>query len=101
MARFSWPKPAFKLPKFTFVKNRVSKITPYIRKRPMVSFVVALLILLALIAAGNFFQPKPQTIVNTNPAKQVQIYTIGSVPKVASQAQIQNSGVITITALTP
>src|SRR5258708_500217 len=101
MPRFSFHRPNLHLPKFTFLKERFREALVFSRKKPITSLLLALLVLLALILAGNFlFASKTSQIQANPPIKQVQIYTIGSVPKVITQAQVQNSGVITITALT-
>jgi biotin carboxyl carrier protein len=89
-------------PKFSFIRERFRATTRFTQRRPIASFIVALVILFGLIAAGNFlFKANPPTTPTGPQVKPVQIYKIGSVPKVATQAQIQNSGVITIVALSP
>jgi len=89
-------------PRFSGFRNRLNTVPKFIQRRPVLSFVAALLILLILIAAGNFlFKPKVAEVPTNNLPKPVQIYTIGQAPKVTTQAQIQNSGVITIMAQSP
>ncbi len=100
MAKFRFRKPKLQLPKFNFFRRRFRQISDLTRKRPITSLLAALTLLLLLILAGNFFFTPKAAPISTGPAvKQAQIYTIGSVPKVTTQAQIQNSGVITINAL--
>lgn len=100
MVRFGFKRPSFHLPKLSDLRNRTRPAIIFIRHRPITSLLVALVSLLGLILAGNFFfAPKVASIPTGPQVKQVQIYTIGSVPKVAAQAQIQNSGVVTVTAL--
>ncbi len=76
------------------------KVESVVERRPLSSFFVVLLILLILIIVSNFLN-KPQSTaeeVKVKP-KEVQIYKIGTAPKVSAQAQIEKTGVITITAL--
>ena len=102
MAKLSIKGRSFQFPKFTFVRQRFSSLTGFIQRRPVASFIAALVILFALIAVGNiFFKAKPQEVPVSNQAKQVHTFTIGKVPRVSTQAQIQNSGVITIVAQSP
>src|SRR5258708_47346 len=100
MAQFRFKRPSLRIPKFLLLRRRFRQVSQFSRKRPITIFLVTLALLLGLILGGNFlFGPKPGEAPKGPQAKQVQIYTIGSVPKVTTQAQIQNSGVITITAL--
>jgi HlyD family secretion protein len=102
-------KGALRVPKFSFVGNIWRRIkgwfrglTGVIQRRPILSFIIALAILLGLILAGNFlFKPAPPPPPAQPQAKSVKTYSIGSVPKVTVQGQVQNTGVITITALSP
>lgn len=72
-----------------------------LKKNPLLSFVIALVVLFGLIALGNQFR-KPEVVKESEEVqpKQVQVYQIGGVPKVAVQAKVQKSGVITIMAQT-
>lgn len=90
---------------FNKVKNifRLSyqRILRLIEKRPLISFFTALGIFLALIVLSNFLKRPAQTKTETKLIpKNVQVYTIGSAPKIRFQAQIEKSGVVQITALT-
>src|SRR5579864_4074472 len=83
---------------FQRAKNRIAvgyqKVSSTFRRRPLVSFFVTLGLLLLLIIVGNFLStPKSQ---NTQKplVKQVNVYHIGSVPKVSLPAKIEKSGVI-------
>lgn len=77
------------------------KTTYFIKKKPLTSFFLVLLILLGLIVISNFLAvqktqpPKPEIV------KSVQIYQVNKNPKVTLQAKIEKSGVIKISALTP
>lgn len=81
-----------------FFKTRTVRV---IRRRPFVSFLVSLLILLGLIALGNILTPKPKVEEKPEIIKSVQIYKVGESPKITLQAKIEKSGVIKITSLTP
>ena len=75
--------------------------TTQLRKNPLLSFVIALALLFGVIVIGDAIR-KPEVVEEVaEPApKQVRTYQIGSVPRVQLQAQVQKSGVITITAQT-
>ncbi len=76
-------------------KNTVVRI----RKRPVLSFLIALIILVAIIGIGSFLsspQPKPET---AKQPKAVSVFTLGKTPTVMLQAKIEKKGVIKITAL--
>jgi hypothetical protein len=71
----------------------------FIRRRPLTSFFLSLLILFLLIAAGNLlFKQKTDTTPKAPQVKTVQVYNIGEVPKVTVQAQVQKDGVIVVMA---
>ncbi|MEI6532413.1 MAG: hypothetical protein WCO06_01095 [Candidatus Roizmanbacteria bacterium] len=73
-----------------------------VEQHPLISFFVALGTLLLLIIISNIVQrPASPIAPPVAPAKNVTLYTIGTAPKLSVQAQIEKSGVITITALMP
>lgn len=59
-------------------------------------FLLLLLIILGTILRKPTIEPKPAIEV-----KKVEVYRIGTAPKISSQAQIQKSGVITISSQAP
>ncbi len=76
-----------------------TKITRTIDARPLVSFFVFLILLIALIVASNIARKPPEEKQKAKAeAKQVSVYQIGSAPKVMLQAQTEKSGVIQIVA---
>jgi biotin carboxyl carrier protein len=87
------------------VKERVvtvvKRIPPFIDRRPLLSFFSVLGILLLLIVAGNFIRrPQQEAAKPKPPVKTVTVYRIGTAPKIRVQAQVEKSGVVTITSLT-
>lgn len=72
-----------------------------IRRRPLTSFFLALLLLFVFIALGNILTPKPAVPKKEEVIKEVQIYKIDDTPKVTLQAKVEKSGVIKITSLVP
>lgn len=73
----------------------------YIDRRPLVSFFALLAILvLAIILSSVLRRPVPEKKTTAVQPKEVNVYRIGSAPRVQVQAQIEKSGVITVTALT-
>lgn len=85
----------------TKIKTGKGKLTNFVKRKPLTSFFLVLLLLLSLIAAGNYLAPKKEEVKNKEIVKPVQIYRIEDNPKVTLQAKIEKSGVIKITALAP
>jgi RND family efflux transporter MFP subunit len=79
----------------------IKRVTYLIQRRPFLSFGAALLLLLGLIIVSSlFFKPQTTETPKANNTKEVKVYSIGSVPKIRVQAQIEKSGVIKIVSLT-
>src|SRR3989344_1474960 len=84
---------------FSLMKN---KVLAYVDKNPNRSFYIALGFLFVLIVFSNILgTPRQKVEKPANALKQVEIYTIGSVPKLDFSAQIEKSQVVTITSLAP
>lgn len=78
------------------------KVTKFATSRPFATLFALLGVLLVLIIIGNIFRkPEETTKQNEQQTKSVQVYRIGEAPKMTVQAQVEKSGVITITALSP
>lgn len=72
------------------------------KKRPFTSLFSLLALLVVFIIISNFLSKPKETVVTEQlEPKKVQIYTIGSAPRITVQAQVEKSGVVTITALSP
>jgi multidrug efflux pump subunit AcrA (membrane-fusion protein) len=83
------------------IKKLWKSLRQFVNKHPLIFFFSFLVVLLLLIIGSNFLTtPKTQTKPAVLPAKPVQLFHIGSVPKITLQAQIEKSGVIQIVALT-
>lgn len=82
-------------------KRRIKKLNRFIFRKPFTSFFTVLFTLFILILIGNFiFAPKE--VEETPPVpRQVEIYKLGSAPKLKFQAQVEKSGVIKIVAISP
>lgn len=77
------------------------KVTGFVDRRPIQSFFFLLVLMFALIIAGNLLRrPAPQA-EKTQIVRKVAVYHIGSAPTVNLQGQVEKAGVIQITALTP
>lgn len=92
-------------PMFQKIKNTFrllyKRLISVVDRRPLISFFALLVLFLGLIILSNFLKRTPDTAQEAKVApKGVQVYTIGSAPRVRFQAQIEKSGVVTITALT-
>ncbi len=78
------------------------KIAVYIEQQPYRSFFIALGLFLALIILSSLIgSPKTKEKKLTPLVKSVQIYSVGSAPRLTVQAQIEKSGVVHIVALAP
>ncbi len=77
-------------------------IKKVIKKRPVLSFIFSLLLLLSLIAASNtIFKPKLEEAKKAPVSKIVDVYRIGSAPKLVLQAQVEKSRVVKIVTQNP
>lgn len=86
----------------TKIKLKTSQIGPYIDRNPYRSFYIVLGILFLLIVASNILgTPRVEPKKEAEVVKEVQLYAIGAAPKMKVLAQVEKSGVVTITALTP
>lgn len=82
-------------------KNILTKATHRIEQRPLQTVFVTLGVLLMLIFVSNLLsKPAEKTETQNTHAKKVEVYTIGTAPKVSVLATVEKSGVITISALT-
>lgn len=95
---------------FRNIKKRFRKVTEKPQRKvarfagshPFATLFSLLGVLILLIVIGNFFREPEETVENNiTQAKSVQVYRIGEAPKMTVQAQVEKSGVITITALSP
>lgn len=82
-----------------YIRFSLKKFQSQVERRPFVSFFILLVLLLALIAVSNLFRRPP-----TEPKKEIKVvkavsmYSIGAIPKIRLQAQVEKSSVITLTA---
>ncbi|HSW47651.1 MAG TPA: biotin/lipoyl-binding protein [Candidatus Saccharimonadales bacterium] len=72
----------------------------WIDKSPLRAFLTILGVLILLIIISSFFRRPPEVKKEIAPVKKVEVYQIGTAPKLAVSAKIEKSGVIQITALT-
>jgi HlyD family secretion protein len=85
----------------TITNNGVKKVVAFVDRKPFLSFIILLVLLVTAIVIGNLMrQPKEAPKAEKKQPKTVQVYRIGGAPKVRLQAQVEKSGVIQITALT-
>ncbi len=83
----------------TGLKKGYFKMTSAIKKRPLISFFTALILLFLIIFIANkLTTPKPE-VTPKPPVKDVQIYAVGESPKLEVQAQVEKTNVIKIVAL--
>lgn len=82
------------------VKISKKKVLVMVDKSPLRAFFGILGILVLLIIITSFFRRPVEVKKEAIPVKKVDIYQIGTAPKIGVSAQIEKSGVIQITALT-
>lgn len=91
----------FKRAKKTFAARKKT-VLAYVDKKPYKSFFIVLGTLLLLIILSNILgSPRPQEKPPVALTKQVNVYSVGAVPRLNVAAQIEKSGVLRINALTP
>ena len=87
---------------FSLSKKSAQQTSTLIVRRPFISFLTALGILLILIILGStIFKAKPVDQPKQAEVKSVQTFKIGVSPKVSTQAQVEKSGVIKVVAQMP
>jgi len=80
------------------IRNIYKRITHLLLTKPQKVFIVLLVLLTVLIVVGNFLsKPKP-TPGEVERTKSVQIFSIGSSPKIRTTGKIEKSGSIKIIA---
>ncbi|MBI4079508.1 MAG: hypothetical protein HY429_04410, partial [Candidatus Levybacteria bacterium] len=76
------------------------KTLVFIDRRPLASFFALLGSIVLLIVLNNFLSKPPKaTVEKATVVKRVQVYRIGTAPKITVQAKVVKSGVIQIVAL--
>lgn len=81
-------------------KTVYKRVMKRVEKRPIATFLGLLLILFGLIIISNFINRPGDGVEETAiPTKDVQVYSIGSTPKITVQAIVEKSGVIKVIAL--
>lgn len=84
----------------TTSKTYYQKSSVFIKRRPVISFFVALGLLLLVLIAGRVLQQKPAEEASSAPTKTVAVYGISDKPKATFQAKVEKSGLVTIVAQT-
>src|SRR3989344_5864507 len=85
-----------------FFTRQKKKIFKFFDKRPFASFFIFLGVFFILIVISNILgAPKQEEKKEAPEVKKVRVYNIGSAPKMTVQAQVEKSGVVDLTALTP
>lgn len=81
-------------------KIYTKKVLLFIQNKPFTSFFAVLAFFLLLMVMGNvLFSPKPEIEQNLNTVREVDIYKLGSAPRITMQGKVEKSGVINIFSL--
>ncbi len=83
------------------LKKYYRSLTSFIKSRPLTAFIIALVLLFAIIAIGGMFGQAKTTVSAKTQPKTVHVYSIGEAPKATFQGKIDKTGIIKIVALTP
>lgn len=76
-----------------------TRIVTHTKRRPLLSFLILLGVLLLLIIVGSAISKLQQKPASTStPVKSVQVYSIGTSPKISLQARVEKAGVVTVLA---
>lgn len=91
-------------PKIDFLNKKrkiyYKKFITHAEKRPVSTFLGLLFMLLGLIILSSVTNRPREAVKETAlPTKEVEVYTIGTSPKITVQAQIEKSGVIKVVSL--
>src|SRR3990167_6842377 len=91
------------LPRIKFLSSKrkyyYKKFIARAQRHPIMTFFGLLLILLGLIIISSFINRPREASEIGLPTKEVQVYTIGTSPKIIVQAQVEKSGVVKVVAL--
>lgn len=74
------------------------RVVQFVDKRPIISFISLLGILLVLIIIGSFLSKPQQVEEEVASVKQVSVFTVGKTPQTTFQAQVEKTGIIQINA---
>jgi multidrug efflux pump subunit AcrA (membrane-fusion protein) len=83
-----------------FTSKFYGLITKQIDKKPLLSFFTLLGLLFFVILISSLLQKPKPTKNAVILVKKVEVYRVGKVPKITLQAQVEKSGVVTITSQT-
>lgn len=88
---------------YTKTKTKIRNLNTgeRIRKHPMASFLLSLLVLFLVIMLGSFLTKTPPPPETKEQTKQVSVYKVGGGSEITTQARIQKTGVIKIYAQAP
>ncbi len=81
-------------------KKVYKKVTHHIDQRPLRSFFSLLALLFLFIIIGNLLRHPPTESKTQPQVKTVTVYRIGQAPRLTVSAQVEKSGVISVTSLT-
>ncbi len=82
-----------------FVKSLKKKALRFIDSYPLISFFVVLTLLVGVIAIGNTLRkPRQEKKEEKNIVKNVEIFSIGTSPKISFSGRVEKSGVVKIVA---
>lgn len=70
-------------------------------RQKVIPIIVIIILLFGIIMLGKYLQKKPTEKVPEPPVKNVQLFTVGKIPKVTFQAKVEKTGVVKIAAQSP
>ncbi|MEK7570758.1 MAG: HlyD family efflux transporter periplasmic adaptor subunit [Patescibacteria group bacterium] len=81
-------------------KTAYTKVTAFIKRKPLGSLVIAFLLLFVVLFVGQVLRHTEKEVVAQPQTKKVKVYSIGDTPKATFQAAVEKEGVVEITAQT-
>lgn len=84
------------------VRPVFARIGNTIDRKPLTSFAALMAVLVGLIVVGNFLRKPPaEETAEEKVPKQVQVYGIGTAPRISMTGKVEKKGIVQIVAQTP
>lgn len=83
-----------------FLQKKYHSGVRFIKKYPLRSFFLSLILLLAVLSIGRLLSKTPDTITPQNQIKNITVFRSTGFPKASFQAKIEKTGIIKIVAQT-
>lgn len=82
-------------------KKYLSQGERFATRRPLISVAIMIALLFSLIVVNQLLRTPEDEVATEQMIKQVEVFSIGQVPRIEVLAEVEKTGVITIVAQTP